>query len=188
MSSLRNERPRCVSTVFSVTNSVWAICRLVPPLAASSTTRRSLGVSEVSPGAVGAARPRADRGELAPLGAPGPRSRNGRPALTPRTEAPGPRCVVRRRARLHRGQWVRVRASSSPDSATAGMYESIVGDASGHAMFGGRCQGVCLMCDASRAEDGCSSTPTTRTTRLIRRWSYTNDPAAESHPRAGEGR
>ena len=149
MSSLRNERPRCVSTVFSVTNSVWAICRLVPPLAASSTTRRSLGVSEVSPGAVGAARPRADRGELAPLGAPGPRSRNGRPALTPRTEAPGPRCVVRRRARLHRGQWVRVRASSSPDSATAGMYESIVGDASGHAMFGGRCQGVCLMCDAS---------------------------------------
>ena len=48
-SSLRKARPRCVSTVFSVTNSVWAISRLVLPIAAISTTRRSLGVSESSP-------------------------------------------------------------------------------------------------------------------------------------------
>ena len=61
---MRNARPRWVSTVFSVTNSVWAISRLVPPAAASSATRRSLGVSESAPSRSVAPGPDADRGEL----------------------------------------------------------------------------------------------------------------------------
>ena len=49
MSSFRNERPRWVSTVFSVTNKVWAISRFVLPPAASSATLSSLGVSASAP-------------------------------------------------------------------------------------------------------------------------------------------
>ena len=45
MSSLRYELPRCHSTALTVTNSSFAISRLVRPSAASSATRRSLGVS-----------------------------------------------------------------------------------------------------------------------------------------------
>ena len=66
MSSLRNARPRCVSTVFSVTNSVCAISRLVPPFAASSATRSSLAVSESGPAPSIAAGPDADRRKLDP--------------------------------------------------------------------------------------------------------------------------
>src|SRR5215207_1645181 len=43
--SFRYARPRCVSTVFSVTNSACAISRLLMPPAAISATRCSLGVS-----------------------------------------------------------------------------------------------------------------------------------------------
>ena len=49
MSSFWNAPRRCASTVFSVTNSCCAIPRLVRPLAASSATRRSLGVSASRP-------------------------------------------------------------------------------------------------------------------------------------------
>ena len=47
--SLAYSLPRCVSTVFSVTNSDCAISRVPIPSAASCATRRSLGVSESIP-------------------------------------------------------------------------------------------------------------------------------------------
>jgi hypothetical protein len=46
MPSLPYARPRCTSTVVSVTNNVSAIWRLLNPCAARSTTRRSDGVRE----------------------------------------------------------------------------------------------------------------------------------------------
>ena len=81
MSSLRNARPRCVSTVFSVTNSICAISRLVPPAAARSATRRSLGVSAHVPARSGVRgrRPIAASSARAPaLHGPGPAARCAR--------------------------------------------------------------------------------------------------------------
>ena len=49
ISSLPYACPRCVSTVFAVTNSACAISRFVRPATASSTIRRSLGVSDATP-------------------------------------------------------------------------------------------------------------------------------------------
>ena len=57
MSSLRYELPRCHSTALMVTNSSLAISRLVRPWAASSATRRSLGVSSSVPLRPDGARP-----------------------------------------------------------------------------------------------------------------------------------
>src|SRR5919106_4791865 len=47
--SLRYALPRCISTVLTVTNSACAISGLLAPPVASSTIRRSLGVSESAP-------------------------------------------------------------------------------------------------------------------------------------------
>ena len=66
MSSLRNARPRWVSTVFSVTNSVWAISRLVPPVGRELDHAPLAGSQRVRAGVLGGAGPNADRRELGP--------------------------------------------------------------------------------------------------------------------------
>src|ERR1700729_1948164 len=69
MSILRYAFRRWYSTVFGVTNSAWAISRLLWPVAASSAIRRSDGVSDAGPES-SASR----RGRAAAAGARDPRA------------------------------------------------------------------------------------------------------------------
>ena len=100
---------RCVSTVAAVTNSSWAIWRLVRPVAASCATRCSDGVSASVPWQREPARAGAG-GEQLGAGAVGERARprgvravHAEPQRLARLARAGSRGAARRRARPARG-------------------------------------------------------------------------------------